>query len=156
MTIAVAVGLLTAAGVYLVLRRDLLRVVVGFVLLGHAVNLLLLSAGGLARREPPLGAAPDPAGTADPLPQAFVLTAIVITFGITVHLLGLVGADGGRETGADGTRDHGRAAEATGSRTGPVPVGEAGGRHPAPEGDVAGATGGQAAAPDGTVAEVRR
>jgi multicomponent Na+:H+ antiporter subunit C len=63
------------------------------VLLGHAVNVLLLSAGGLARREAPLGSAPDPAQTADPLPQAFVLTAIVITFGITVHLLGLFGAD---------------------------------------------------------------
>ena len=114
MSVAIAVGLLTAAGVYLLLRRELIRVVVGFVLLGHAVNLVLLSAGGLDRRDPPLGAT-DPRHTADPLPQAFVLTAIVITFGITVYLLGLAALDtraGARRPG-DGAGQR-RAATATG------------------------------------------
>ncbi|MFY1699190.1 sodium:proton antiporter [Solwaraspora sp. WMMA2101] len=88
MTVALMVGILTAAGVYLILHRGLIRVIIGFVLLGHAVNALLLAAGGLWRREPPLGEV-DLATTADPLPQAFALTAIVITFGITVYLLAL-------------------------------------------------------------------
>lgn len=88
MIVALVIGLLTAAGVYLILHRGLIRVIIGFVLLGHAVNVLLLASGGLWRREPPLGGT-DPDAAADPLPQAFVLTAIVITFGITLYLLAL-------------------------------------------------------------------
>lgn len=97
MTAAIAVGVLVAGGVYLILQRGLLRVVLGFVLLGHAVNVLLVAAGGMARRGAPLIGQVDPEQAADPLPQAFVLTAIVITFAITVYLLGLLRA----ETGAD-------------------------------------------------------
>jgi multicomponent Na+:H+ antiporter subunit C len=93
-TAAIAVGLLVAGGVYLILQRNLIRVVVGFVLLGHAVNVLVVSAGGMDRRGLPLIGQGDPGRAADPLPQAFVLTAIVITFGITVHLLALVRAGG--------------------------------------------------------------
>ena len=92
MTAAIAVGVLVAGGVYLVLQRGLVRVVIGFILLGHAVNVLVLSAGGMDRRGLPLIGQGDPAQAADPLPQAFVLTAIVITFGITVYLLALVRA----------------------------------------------------------------
>ena len=92
MTAAIAVGVLVAGGVYLVLQRGLIQVVIGFVLLGHAVNVLVLSAGGMARRGLPLIGQGDPDQAADPLPQAFVLTAIVITFGITVYLLALVRA----------------------------------------------------------------
>ena len=92
MTAAIAVGLLVAGGVYLILQRSLIRVVIGFVLLGHAVNVLVLSAGGMDRRGLPLIGRGDPAAAADPLPQAFVLTAIVITFGITVYLLALARA----------------------------------------------------------------
>ncbi|MEV4714270.1 sodium:proton antiporter [Micromonospora sp. NPDC049374] len=102
MSAAFVVGVLVAAGVFLLLRPGLLRVVLGFVLLGHAVNVVLLAAGGLGRRTAALEeVGPD---TADPLPQAFVLTAIVITFGITIHLLGLLrrGA-GGPASGADPT-----------------------------------------------------
>ncbi|MEV2240290.1 sodium:proton antiporter [Micromonospora sp. NPDC049891] len=102
MSAAFVVGVLVAAGVFLLLRPGLLRVVLGFVLLGHAVNVVLLAAGGLGRRTAALEeVGPD---TADPLPQAFVLTAIVITFGITIHLLGLLrrGA-GGPTSGADPT-----------------------------------------------------
>jgi multicomponent Na+:H+ antiporter subunit C len=89
-TIALAVAALTAAGVWLVLRGGAVRLIVGFVLLGHAANLTLIAAGGTDRRAAPLivdgAAAPD---AADPLPQAFVLTAIVIAFGVTIYLLWL-------------------------------------------------------------------
>jgi multicomponent Na+:H+ antiporter subunit C len=87
MILALTIGLLTAGAVFLMLQRDFLRVVLGVVLLSHAVNLLLFSSGGINRRGEPLGQDPDPAITADPLPQAFVLTAIVITFAITIYLL---------------------------------------------------------------------
>lgn len=87
MILALMVGVLVAGAVYLLLQRERLRVILGFVLLSHAVNLLLLSAGGIGRRGEPLGTGPDPATTADPLPQAFVLTAIVIAFAITIYLL---------------------------------------------------------------------
>ncbi|MEV5743877.1 NADH-quinone oxidoreductase subunit K [Microbispora rosea] len=92
MSAAIAVGVLVAGGVFLILRADLVRITIGFVLLGHGVNILLVAAGGLARRHPPLTGQADPAHMADPLPQAFVLTAIVITFGITVYLLGMIRA----------------------------------------------------------------
>ncbi|WP_227870249.1 sodium:proton antiporter [Streptomyces otsuchiensis] len=85
--LALSVGALVAGAVYLMLDRTFLRVVIGFVLLSHAVNLTLFGSGGLFRREEPLGSGPDPLVTADPLPQAFVLTAIVIAFAITVYLL---------------------------------------------------------------------
>ncbi|MDO5494480.1 MAG: cation:proton antiporter subunit C [bacterium] len=87
MILALAIGILTAGAVYLMLQRDRFRVILGFVLLSHAVNLLLFSAGGNDRRGEPLGSAPDLTTTADPLPQAFVLTAIVIAFAITIYLL---------------------------------------------------------------------
>lgn len=88
MTLAIAVGVLVAAGAFLLTRRGTLRLVLGFVLLGHAVNLTILAAGGASRRDPAFIADDlDVAAAADPLPQAFVLTAIVITFGVTVFLL---------------------------------------------------------------------
>lgn len=92
MTAAIAVGVLVAGGVYLICQRGLVRVAFGFVLLGHAANLVLISSGGMGRRGAPLLAEADPAEAGDPLVQAFVLTAIVITFGITVYLLALVRA----------------------------------------------------------------
>jgi multicomponent Na+:H+ antiporter subunit C len=94
-SVAVAVAVLVAGGVYLVLQRGLVRVAFGFVLLGHAANLVLLASGGVGLRTAPLvggATAEEIATTADPLPQAFALTAIVITFGITVYLLALVAA----------------------------------------------------------------
>ncbi|GIG41571.1 sodium:proton antiporter [Cellulomonas phragmiteti] len=87
MTLALTVGVLVAGAAYLLQRRELLRVILGFVLLSHAVNLLLMAAGGTDRRGEPLGTDPDPLVTGDPLPQAFVLTAIVIAFAITIYLL---------------------------------------------------------------------
>lgn len=92
MTAALMVGLLVAGGVFLLLRRGLLRIILGFVLLGHAVNVLLVSAGGMQRRGVPLLGEAEADVAADPLPQAFVLTAVVITFGITVYMLALARA----------------------------------------------------------------
>ncbi len=88
MTVAILVGVLVAGGVYLMMQRSLVRIVFGVSLLSHAANLLLLSAGVLAWRQEPLSDRTDLASTADPLPQAFVLTAIVITFAITILVLG--------------------------------------------------------------------
>ncbi|MEV5628839.1 sodium:proton antiporter [Micromonospora tulbaghiae] len=85
---ALLVGLLAAAGTFMLLRGAQLRLIIGFILLGHAVNVVLLSAGGLRWRA--LAFADGGPGRADPLPQAFALTAIVITFGITIYLLGLL------------------------------------------------------------------
>lgn len=87
MSSALAIGALTAAGVFLILQRGLVRMAVGLVLVQHAVNLLLVVSGGLARRGVPFGP-PDP-GTADPLGQAFALTAIVISLGTTLFLLAI-------------------------------------------------------------------
>jgi multicomponent Na+:H+ antiporter subunit C len=85
MSLALSIGLLAAAGVYLVLQRGMIRIILGFVLLTHAVNLLIIAAGGVSRREAPFIGG-EPSAMADPLPQAFVLTAIVIAFAITVVL----------------------------------------------------------------------
>lgn len=88
MSIALAVGLLTAASVYLFMQRGMIRIVLGFVLISHAANLLLFSAGNTAFRGIPY-IGEDPNGQADPLPQAFVLTAIVIAFSITMYMVTL-------------------------------------------------------------------
>ncbi len=85
MSLALSIGLLAAAGVFLVLQRGMIRIILGFVLLTHAVNLLIIAAGGVSRREAPFVGG-DTSMAADPLPQAFVLTAIVIAFAITVVL----------------------------------------------------------------------
>lgn len=87
MTVALVSGVLVAGAVYLFMQREMLRVILGFVLLGHAANLVLLAAGGTARRDEPFGTPADPSTVADPLPQAFVLTAIVISFSITIFML---------------------------------------------------------------------
>ena len=114
MTAALAVGILTAGGVYLILQKGLVRVTFGFILLGHAANLLLVAAGGMDRRGVPIIGWIAPELAADPLPQAFALTAIVITFGITLYLLGLssAGADdlGEAPDRADDGHDGGSAA----------------------------------------------
>ncbi|MDP2287864.1 MAG: sodium:proton antiporter [Actinomycetota bacterium] len=90
MTMALAIAALAAVGTWLLVRGGGVRLVLGFILLGHAVNLLIISAGGTDRRTAPLLGQSDVALLADPLPQAFVLTAIVITFGVTVYLVSLV------------------------------------------------------------------
>ena len=84
--LAVVAAFLTT-GVYLLLDRTLLRVVIGAGLLSNGTNLLLLTSGGLAPGAAPILPAPD--GAVDPLPQALILTAIVIGFGVTALLLTL-------------------------------------------------------------------
>lgn len=86
MMLALTIGALVAGAAYLLLDRSYLRAVLGFLMLGHAVNLVLFSAGGVQRRGEPLDGT-DTAAAADPLPQAFVLTAIVIAFAITIVML---------------------------------------------------------------------
>jgi multicomponent Na+:H+ antiporter subunit C len=91
LTIAVVIGVLYTVGTYLLLQRTLTRIVLGLGLLAHGANLLLLHSGGRAGDAPfvtPKGGA-TLTETADPLPQAMVLTAIVITFGVTAFLLAL-------------------------------------------------------------------
>jgi multicomponent Na+:H+ antiporter subunit C len=91
LTLALLIGVLYTVGTYLLLQRTLTRIVIGLGLLGHGANLLLLSAGGPHGAVPFVGRTDGPAGagTADPLPQAMVLTAIVITFGVSAFLLAL-------------------------------------------------------------------
>ena len=91
--LALTVGALYACGVYLLLRRSLVKLVIGLVLLGHAANLLIMAAAGVARGRPPIVADTASALTApyaDPLPQALVLTAIVIGFGVQAFALVLL------------------------------------------------------------------
>src|SRR5919206_3872848 len=85
----VMIGGLYAAGVYLLLDRSLTRVLLGVLLLGNATNLLLLSSGGPAGLAPILGYA-EAEEMGDPLPQALILTAIVITFGVSAFVLAMI------------------------------------------------------------------
>jgi multicomponent Na+:H+ antiporter subunit C len=86
-TLAVAATLFSI-GTYLVLQRTLSRVIIGLGLISHGANLLIMLSGS-GPATPPVVDGPAPSGVADPLPQAMVLTAIVITFGITAFLLAL-------------------------------------------------------------------
>ena len=81
--VASAVGLLTAAGIYLVLRRRTFPVILGTSLLSYAVNVFLFATGRLAPDAPPILNKYAEVTYSDPLPQALVLTAIVISFGMT-------------------------------------------------------------------------
>ncbi|MDN5807664.1 MAG: Na(+)/H(+) antiporter subunit C [Brevibacterium sp.] len=85
-----AMGVLFACGIYLMLERSLTRVLLGFILLGNGVNLLIILTAG--RGAPPLtdGKNLSTSGMSDPLPQALILTAIVITFAVTAFLLAMI------------------------------------------------------------------
>lgn len=89
--LAILVGVLYTAGVYMVLRRSILKFIVGMIFLGNATNLLVFIASGIVAGQPAfVGPNTDPAVVlSDPLPQALVLTAIVIGFGIMVFTLAL-------------------------------------------------------------------
>ena len=91
LTLALVIGALYTVGTYLLLQRTLTRIVIGLALLGHGANLLLLQAGGARGLVPFVGKDSNAVleTTADPLPQAMVLTAIVITFGVSAFLLAL-------------------------------------------------------------------
>ncbi|TCV71440.1 multisubunit sodium/proton antiporter MrpC subunit [Neorhizobium sp. R1-B] len=87
---AILIGLFFAAAIYLMLSKHTVRILLGIVLLGNAVNLLLFTTGRLTREVPPIipnGMDALPAGAANPLPQALILTAIVISFSFFAFLL---------------------------------------------------------------------
>ncbi|HEU4485018.1 MAG TPA: Na+/H+ antiporter subunit C [Povalibacter sp.] len=100
---ALAIGVLTASGVWLLLRPRTFQVIMGLALLSYAINLFIFAMGRLAVGKPPIinvDLANDPALYADPVPQALVLTAIVISFATTALFLvvllaarGLTGTD---------------------------------------------------------------
>jgi multicomponent Na+:H+ antiporter subunit C len=88
--LALAAGVLYASGIYLMLRRRLAQLIIGLGLLSNGTNVLIFTAGGLTRARPPV--VPDDATRlvppyADPVPQALVLTAIVIGFGLLAFSL---------------------------------------------------------------------
>jgi multicomponent K+:H+ antiporter subunit C len=107
-----AIGLLAAAGVFLVLRRQTFPVILGLAFLTYAVNLFLFGSGRLMRNQPPL--LDEVAQQVDPLPQALVLTAIVISFGMTavIVMLALGAWASGKDDGIDVAADDGRAPDA--------------------------------------------
>ena len=86
--VSLGIGLLTASGIYLILRERTFSVIVGITLLSYATNLLIFVSGRLMIGAPPLVIAGDTQQT-DPLPQALVLTAIVISFGMTAFIVAL-------------------------------------------------------------------
>ena len=84
------IGVLYAAGIYMMLRRSMVKLIIGLILLGHAANLLIFTASGLTKGKVPIidseiGGLVEP--FADPVPQALVLTAIVIGFGIQAFVI---------------------------------------------------------------------
>jgi multicomponent Na+:H+ antiporter subunit C len=87
LSLILAASAMVGCGVYLLLERSLTRVLVGLVMLGNGVNLLFLISGGPAGRAPIVSE--DPARISDPLPQALVLTAIVISLGTTAFVLAM-------------------------------------------------------------------
>lgn len=89
---ALSIGTLTAVGLYLMLRLRSFPVILGLTFLSYAVNLFLFASGRLAVNATPIIGYPEP--YADPLPQALVLTAIVISFGMTaVIMIMAIGSD---------------------------------------------------------------
>ncbi len=103
LVLAIGIGVLTGSGVWLLLRPRTFQVIIGLSLIGYGVNLFIFSMGRLRVNAPPIlqsGAAINPANYADPIPQALVLTAIVIGFATTALFLvvllvsrGLTGSD---------------------------------------------------------------
>src|SRR6478752_6762075 len=90
--LAVVVGGLYAAGIYMMLRRSLFKLILGLVFLSHGANLLIFTVGGLTRGRPPVvppGATTPTVPSADPMPQALILTAIVIGFAVLAFTLAL-------------------------------------------------------------------
>lgn len=97
--VASAVGLMTAAGVYLILRMRTFPVIVGLAMLSYAVNVFIFASGRLAIGLPPI-ISKHPEGYTDPLTQALVLTAIVISFGMTAVIV-MMALGSFLETGSD-------------------------------------------------------
>ena len=96
--LSLAIGIVFGAGIWLILRPRTFQVLTGLMLMSYAVNLFIFAMGRLSvDRAPitPAGTVPDPALLADPVPQALVLTAIVIGFATTaLYLVVMIGARG--------------------------------------------------------------
>lgn len=91
--LAIMIGVLYAAGIYLMLRRSLVKLIIGVILLGNGANLLIFLLGRLAKGSPPVipeGSKVFLEAYTDPLPQALILTAIVISFGLQAFAIVLV------------------------------------------------------------------
>jgi multisubunit Na+/H+ antiporter MnhC subunit len=89
-TLVVVMTVLYACGVYLLLERSVTKVLLGFLLVGNATNLLLIIVAGPAGLAPIVTDGVDSSDMADPLPQALILTAIVITFAVSAFLMSLI------------------------------------------------------------------
>jgi multicomponent K+:H+ antiporter subunit C len=98
--VASTVGILTAGGVYLILRLRTFPVILGLALLSYAVNVFLFASGRLAIDQSPILSKYGDVTYTDPLPQALVLTAIVISFGMTAVLV-MIGLGAYLEAGDD-------------------------------------------------------
>lgn len=93
LVLALLIGGLYAAGLYMMMRRSIVKIIMGLIMLGYATNLLIFTVGGLTRVVPPIipnGATEPPMPFADPLPQALILTAIVIGFGVLAFAVVLI------------------------------------------------------------------
>jgi multicomponent Na+:H+ antiporter subunit C len=91
--LAIVTGGLYAAGLYMMLRRSVARLVIGLSLISHAANLLIFSAAGMTRARPPIipeGVVRPEAPFADPVPQALILTSIVLGFAILAFAMVLI------------------------------------------------------------------
>ena len=91
--LAIIIGLLYAAGIYMMLRRSMVKLIIGLILLGNGANMLIFLLGRIVKGEPPI--IEDTAKVltgiyADPVPQALILTAIVISFGLQAFAIILV------------------------------------------------------------------
>ena len=83
--LAIITGLMYASGIYMILRRSIVKLILGIILLGNGVNLLIFLLGRITKGEPPIIDSAEKVleGVyADPIPQALILTAIVISFGL--------------------------------------------------------------------------
>lgn len=110
MIMALTISVLVAGAVYLMLQRGMVRIIFGMTLMSHAANLILLAAGVGAWRGEAFDGARDLSAAADPLPQAFVLTAIVIAMATTTILLATAALGKNDDTedtsGIEGPRSH--------------------------------------------------
>ncbi len=89
----IIIGLLYASGIYMMLRRSLVKLIIGLILIGHGVNMLIFLVGGIVNGKPPIIG--ESVKTlmdiyADPIPQALILTAIVISFGLQSFAIVLI------------------------------------------------------------------
>jgi multisubunit Na+/H+ antiporter MnhC subunit len=89
-TLVVLMAVLYGTGVYVMLERSLTRILIGFLLVGNATNLLIFLMSGRSGDSPIIDGSTDASSIVDPVPQVLMLTAIVINFGVTAFILALI------------------------------------------------------------------